>query len=97
LPTSDHARKVAASSRHLRESVVNPTHEISSDHHNFMFKRESGEGEGLELTAHDDGGITIATAYRQPDFCDATQASLTREQAMEMIGWLSRVLNATVR
>lgn len=74
---------------------MSPTQEISSDQHNFMLKQESGEG--LELTAHDDGGITIATAYRQPDFCDATQASLTREQAMEMIGWLSRVLNAAAR
>ena len=73
---------------------MSPTQEISSDQHNFMLKQESGAGEGLELTAHDDGGITIATAYRQPDFCDATQASLTREQAMEMIGWLSRVLGA---
>jgi hypothetical protein len=76
---------------------MSPAQEISSDHHNFMLKQESGEGEGLELTAHDDGGITIATAYRQPDFCDATQASLTREQAMEMVGWLTRFLNAAAR
>ena len=76
---------------------MSPTQEISSDQRNFTFKRESAEGEGLELTAHDDGGITIATAIRQVDFCDATQASLTHDQAMEMIGWLSRVLNATVR
>ncbi|HMI95994.1 MAG TPA: hypothetical protein VK479_05730 [Micropepsaceae bacterium] len=76
---------------------MTPTAEISSDHHNFTLKGQGAEGEGLELTAHDDGGITIATAYRQPDFCDATQASLTHEQAMEMIGWLSRVLNATAQ
>ncbi len=74
---------------------MSPTQEISSDHHNFTLRKQSAEGEGLELTAHEDGGITIATAYRQSDFCDATQASLTREQAMEMIGWLSRVLNGS--
>ena len=74
---------------------MSPTPGIRSDHYNFMFIAESGEGEGLELTAHEDGGLTIATAYRQRDFCDATQASLNREQAMEMVGWLSRVLNAS--
>jgi hypothetical protein len=75
----------------LPETIMSPTQEISSDQHNFMLKQKSGEGEGLELTAHDDGGITIA--YRQPDFCDATQASITREQVIEMIGWLTRIVN----
>ena len=62
------------------------------DLHSFLLRPEEDAGESLELIARADGGITIATALRQPDFCDATQASLTHEQAVELCAWLAEAL-----
>jgi hypothetical protein len=62
------------------------------DLHTFTLRSEEQTGESLELIAHADGGITVATALWQPNFCDATQASLTREQAIALSGWLAEAL-----
>jgi len=62
------------------------------DPHSFMLRCEEDTGESLELIAHADGGITIATALNEPGFCDATQASLTHDQALELCAWLAQVL-----
>ena len=62
------------------------------DLHSFMLRCEEDTGESLELIAHADGGITIATALKEPGFCDATQASLTHDQALELCAWLAQAL-----
>ena len=59
-----------------------------------MLGDDGNNGEQFEVTIHEDGGITVATAYRQSDFRNVTQASLTREQAAKMLSWLSRSLAA---
>ena len=68
-----------------------------SDPHSFTLRCEKEVGESLELIAHSDGGITIATALKERDFCDVTQASLTRDQALELSAWLARVLGRASR
>jgi hypothetical protein len=73
---------------------MNATGEISIGERVFMLRDDESSGEQFEMTLHEDGGITVATAYRQSDFCNVTQASLTREQAAKMLSWLSRSLAA---
>ena len=73
---------------------MNSAIEVSIGERVFMLRADRISGEQFEMTVHEDGGITVATAYRQPDFCNVTQASLTREQATQMLNWLSRSLAA---
>ena len=71
---------------------MNTTGEVSIRERVFLLRADGVSGEQFEMTVHEDGGITVATAYRQPDFCNVTQASLTRAQAIQMLNWLSRSL-----
>ena len=65
------------------------------DLHSFTLRCDEETGESLEFVAHADGGITIATALWQTGSCDATQASLTRDQAVALSGWLEKALRQT--